>query len=61
MRGPPDPSSEGASSGKPAPKSQKSRTQKQNGLISVETQAAFFLLLPIVLLVALLAFAGERQ
>jgi hypothetical protein len=42
-------------------KSQTSRTQKQIGLISDETQAALFVLLPIVVLVAILAFAGVRQ
>ena len=35
--------------------------QQQRYLASVETQAAFFVLLPIIALVALLAVVGARQ
>jgi hypothetical protein len=61
MLAPPDPESDKAplwQGGAPIAKSDK---QKQRYSISVETQAAFCILLPTFLTVVLLAIAGARQ
>jgi hypothetical protein len=58
--GPPDPHSEKAP-GQGRPISQKLEQQERGYLASFETQACFFVLLPIVVMVVLLALAGAHQ
>jgi hypothetical protein len=58
--GPPDPESEKAP-GQGRPISQKLEQQQQGYLASVETQACFFALLPVVVMVVLLALAGAHR
>jgi hypothetical protein len=58
---PPDPEMRRGAVGSGTPRVAKSSgKQNQDGLISAETQAAFFALLPIVLLVGLLAAIGGQ-
>jgi hypothetical protein len=60
---PPDPEMRRGGPPQATPEVAKSSSGKQklNGLISAETQAALFVLLPIVVTNLLLAIAGARQ
>jgi hypothetical protein len=58
---PPNPQRERGASGSRHPQIASSNERHQRYSPGVETQAAFFVLLPIVVLVALLAVMGARQ
>jgi hypothetical protein len=60
MQAPPDPQTQRAALAGD-PKAKCSNQHQQTYSASVETQAAFFVLLPIVVPVVLLAIAGGRQ